>query len=144
MFAIAVTLAIVSCTKNEDNAGGGGTVSAFNYPISQLYGTWDCTHVLVDYNWQEVSNMFSATFYEDGSYSGRGVLGNGTGTYQAVGNTITTYVNGSMFYKYDVIEFNGSTAQLKMYKGTTQAEIENSTKVIKVRKSEVIVVSPVE
>lgn len=117
-----------SCSKDDENN------DKFNYPIELLYGTWDCTHILGDNGWQEVSNMFSATFYDDGSYYGRGVLGDGAGTYEAKGNTITTYIDGRVFYSYDVIDFNGTTAELKMYYGTTQAEIENSTRVIRVRK----------
>ncbi len=134
-FAALATMA--SCSKDNVNENGGvsvNTVNGFNYPIAQLYGTWDCTHILNNNEWQEVSNMFSATFYDDGSYYGRGVLGDGAGTYVAQGNTITTYIEGREFYKYYVIKFSGTTAELKMYYGTTQAEIENSTRVIRVQK----------
>lgn len=135
LLCTAMSSMSLSCTKDNEGGGGAGTTSGgFNYPLTQLYGTWDCTHVLGDNGWQAVSNMFSATFYEDGSYYGRGVLGDGAGTYTAEGNTITTYIDGRLFYRYDVIEFNGTTADMKMYYGTTQAEIDNSTRIIRVRK----------
>ena len=56
----------------------------------------------------------SATFNSDGTYSGSGYFGNGSGTYTAKGNTITTFVSGQVYIVYTVLSLNGSTAELKM------------------------------
>lgn len=104
-----------------------------------LYGTWQGTDVKTQNGWVNIENsyfsdvQFSITFYEDGSYYGRGYFGNGAGTYTASGKTIVTYVNGKEYYRYDVISLEGDRAHLLMYhKGETMAE--TSEVEIKVKK----------
>ena len=113
--------------------------STFDYPMDVLYGTWQGTDVKTQNGWVNIENsyfsdvQFSITFYEDGSYYGRGYFGNGAGTYTASGKTIVTYVNGKEYYRYDVISLEGDRAHLLMYhKGETMAE--TSEVEIKVKK----------
>ena len=54
---------------------------------SKIIGTWDATSVkFSDSEWIDISNRpnmsLSITFHSDGSYYGRGALGNGRGTYR--------------------------------------------------------------
>lgn len=56
----------------------------------------------------------TATFNENGTYSGRGYFGNGSGTWKKKGNNITTYVDGDEFINYEVKELTSSTCTLVM------------------------------
>ena len=101
----------------------------FDYPIETLYGTWEGTDVKTSDGWVNIESpyfsdvQFSITFYEDGSYYGRGYFGNGAGTYTASGKTIITYVNGKEYYRYDVYSLTNNVAHLRMYhQGETMAE----------------------
>lgn len=112
---------------------------AFDYPMETLYGTWDGTDVKLSSGWVNIESsyyssvQFSITFYEDGSYYGRGYFGNGAGTYTASGKTIITYVDGVEYYRYDVISLVGNIGHLRMYhQGETMAE--SSEIEIKVKK----------
>lgn len=58
--------------------------------------------------------QFSIRFNTDGTYYGRGYFGNGSGTYKARGKTITTYVDGQVFYNYTVKTMTGNEAELTM------------------------------
>lgn len=114
---------------------------AFNYPMETLYGKWDGTDVKTSSGWVNIESsyfsdyQFSITFYEDGSYYGRGYFGNGAGTYTASANTIITYVNGKEYYRYDVISLSNNIAHLRMYhQGETMAE--TSEIEIKVKKAQ--------
>ena len=132
---IASTILLFASCKKEETGKSGATNTII--PLEQLYGKWYSTHYLTESGWTEIGHAtFTATFYPDGSYSGSGILGSGSGTYIVSGSTITTYINGEEFYKYDILEFTNTTAHLKMYRGTTQAEIANSTKEIKVAKEQ--------
>lgn len=102
---------------------------AFDYPMETLYGTWNGTDVKTSSGWVNIESsyfsdlQFSITFFEDGSYRGRGYFGNGTGTYTASGKTIVTYVNDKEYYRYDVISLVGNIGHLRMYcQGETMAE----------------------
>lgn len=113
---------------------------AFDYPMETLYGTWEGTDVKTSNGWVNIESsyysdvQFSITFYEDGSYRGRGYFGNGTGTYTASGKTIVTYVDGKEYYRYDVISLVGNRGHLRMYhQGETMAE--TSEIEIKVKKN---------
>ena len=102
---------------------------AFDYPMETLYGKWEGTDVKTSNGWVNIESsyfsdlQFSITFYEDGSYYGRGYFGNGAGTYTASGKTIITYVNGNEYYRYDVISLTNNVGHLRMYhQGETMAE----------------------
>ena len=64
-----------------------------------------------------------ATFNADGTYSGRGALGVGKGTYKAQGKTITCYVEGKEFLKYDVLSLSGKECELKVYQTGSSSSV---------------------
>jgi len=110
MMVTILFVGISSCSKDDDDNG-------FNYPKESLYGTWRMSEVKMSESGSYVDwpmKATTATFNSDGTYSGSGYFGNGNGTYTAIGNTITTYVNGSVYIVYTVLSLNGSTAELKM------------------------------
>ncbi|KWW29447.1 MAG: Uncharacterized protein AUK63_1358 [bacterium P3] len=113
-FASAVVL-LTGCEKENEND------SKFNYPMEMLYGKWKLTQLKTSVNgsyidcWLLGIQSTYATFHEDGKYYGSGYFGSGYGTYMAEGNTITTYVSGSVYYIYTVISLtNNGRAELKM------------------------------
>lgn len=102
-----------SCSEDEENE------SKFNYPMQTLYGTWEATHIKLDDSWTSLTWLgsryqFSATFYNDGRYYGRGYFGTGWGTYKASGNTITTFVDGEEYYLYNVHSLSSNEAHVTM------------------------------
>lgn len=112
---LALIVTFSRCKKNEP--------STFDYPLETLYGTWRITHVeqkngvMLDVTTYSAEKYFKptyATFNEDGTYSGRGYFGNGSGTYKAQGKTITCYIDGSEYVKYDVLSLSGQECELKM------------------------------
>ena len=108
---VAILIIVVpSCSKDDDG-------DDFNYPKENLYGTWKISEVKMSESGTYISwpmKTTTATFNSDGTYSGSGYFGNGSGTYVAKGNTITTYVNGNVYIVYTVLSLNGSTTELKM------------------------------
>ncbi len=107
---LATCVFLTSCSKDD-----------FNYPMETLYGTWDGTAVYVNGHWIDITDsyyksfQFSITFYSDGEYYGRGFFGNGSGTYKATGNTITTYVNGEIYLTYEIKSLTNNKAELTMF-----------------------------
>lgn len=86
--------------------------------MKNIYGTWLLNQVdtgngdgYVDWPMEETS----ATFNEDGTYSGSGYFGNGSGTYKLEGSTITCFVGGKEFVKYDIISLTENNCELRMY-----------------------------
>lgn len=118
LFSMMLVMALAmcsftSCSEDEE--------SKFDYPMETLYGTWEATHVRFSAtgNWSSLSYwdskyQFSATFYRDGKYYGRGYFGTGSGTYEASGNTITTYVDGKEYYIYNVLSLSSNDAHVRM------------------------------
>ncbi len=105
---IIVPFIFTSCENDKDDNFD------FNYPLKTLYGTWQVTHwkatIPGDYiEWLE--ERTTATFYKNGKYYGEGAFGKFNGTYTAIGDRITTYVNGKEGYYYHVISLNGNTAE---------------------------------
>lgn len=95
---------------------------------TQMIGTWDATSVkFSDSDWVDITNYpsmaLSITFNKDGSYSGRGALGNGSGTYTVSGRTIKTYVGGELYGTYYVNLISGNKAELKLTMGSTSMDI---------------------
>ncbi len=101
LLAIVITAIFTSCEKQ----------SLFNYPLDDIYGTWEGTEVYVNNykTWIDLSDpyysdlRFSVTFKKNGKYSAEGALGDGTGTYEAIGNEIITYVDGEKYFTYKII-----------------------------------------
>lgn len=108
VIAISTSLVFSSCSKDED---GQDFISGFNYPAESIYGTWQLTKV-DGKRWPYQAT--TATFNSDGTYSGRGYFGNGTGTYTAKGNTIKCYVGGTLYMQYDIVTLEGKTATMRM------------------------------
>ncbi len=90
MLLLIATLSFLpSCSGDDDEPGN---------IQSQMIGTWYATAVKFsgDNDWTYItkypSMSLSITFNKDGSYYGRGALGNGLGTYIVPGKTNKTYV----------------------------------------------------
>lgn len=109
-FLVLVLLVLVSCSKKDD--------PSFNYDLNTLIGTWRIVQFgKIDVTTYPGNLSFEptyATFNSNGTYSGRGEFGSGTGTYKAVDNTITTYIDGEEFIKYEVISLTNSVCELNM------------------------------
>ena len=95
---------------------------------TQMIGTWDATSVkFSDSDLVDITNYpsmaLSITFNKDGSYSGRGALGNGAGTYTVSCRTIKTYVGGELYGTYYVNSISGNKAELKLTMGSTSMDI---------------------
>lgn len=95
---------------------------------SQIIGTWDATYVKTDkHGWVDISDYpslaVSITFNKDGSYYGRGALGNGGGTYTVSGKTIKTYIDGELYGTYYVKSLSGKNAELTLTMGSSSIEI---------------------
>lgn len=106
MIAI-VSLSFASCSDDD----------ADSPYVSDIVGTWKLTEVKTSASGSYISWPFQATyasFNSDGTYTGSGYFGNGSGTWNLKGNTVTTYVDGELFFTYEIISVSGSNAELKM------------------------------
>lgn len=95
---------------------------------SQIIGTWDATSVkFSDTDWVDITNYpsmsLSITFNKDGSYYGRGALGNGSGTYTVSGKTIKTYIDGNLYGTYYVKSLSENNAELSLTMGSSSMDI---------------------
>lgn len=108
----AMFLTFSSCSNDDDDE--------FDFPMETLYGTWEGTSINTDGSWTDITEYpftsfaFSIKFNSDGTYTGRGYFGNGSGTYTAKGKTIITYVNGKEYFRYEVKSLSGNIAELSM------------------------------
>lgn len=103
-----------SCSSDDDDK--------FDYPMETLCGTWNLTDVQLSSGkwvdvtgWQYSEYRASITFYSDGTYYGKGALGNGRGTYKSSGNTIVTYVGGEEYIRYTIKSVNNNEMEGTMY-----------------------------
>lgn len=107
LFAIGIMVS--SCSKDDDVDLG-----SFDYPTEQLFGTWKASTIYASGRWIAVSDYprynMSITFNRDGTFSGEGYLGNGSGTYKLSGKTITTYVSENLYATYYVSSYNAGVA----------------------------------
>ena len=111
-----VTL-LSSCSKDD------GEESMIDKTL--LCGTWRITSLdrgngtyidVTTYPGTLLMNPTYATFNTDGTYSGRGYFGTGSGTYKVKGNTIYTYVDGEESMKYNVLNITGTSCTLQIAK----------------------------
>lgn len=114
LLAIAA-LAFASCSSSDDDDDFGA--DDFYYDVETLYGTWGITH-LNGVPW--LYETTSASFYPDGTYSGRGYFGNGSGTYKLSRKEITCYVDGKEYVKYYVQSITGNKCVLLMFFGGSE------------------------
>lgn len=124
VFSVMLLLAtlLVSFTACSDDKNEPDDIK------SQIIGTWDATSVkFSDSDWIDITNLpsmsLSITFNSDGSYYGRGALGNGRGTYTVSGKTIKTYVDGELYGTYYVKSLDGKNAELSLTMGSSSMEI---------------------
>ena len=98
LFALAIMpFLIVACSSDDDKT----PVIDFDYNIQMLYGEWRATSIegvgeeAIDLTTPEIEAIAEptyVTFNKDGSFSSKGVLGEGTGTYTTKGKTIMALV----------------------------------------------------
>lgn len=122
----AMFLTLSSCSKDDDD---------FDYPMDTLYGTWEGISINIDGSWTDITEYpftkfaFSIKFNSDGTYTGKGYFGNGSGTYTAKGKTIITYVDGKEYLRYDIKSLTNNVAELSM-----TVEGSGESLIVKVRK----------
>lgn len=123
---VGLVMAFSACSKDDEPQNG------FDYSLETLYGTWRVTHVeqkdgsMFDVTTSVAETFFKptyATFNADGTYSGRGYFGNGSGTYKAQGKTISCFIDGTEYLKYDVLSLSGTQCELKMYQSGSSSFI---------------------
>ena len=124
MFLLAMLyFCMTSCSKDDVNLG------SFDYPTDELFGTWNASviHVKGSLRWIVVENYprykMSITFNSDGTFSGEGYFGNGSGTYRLYGKTITTYIDGKVYITYTVNELSSGVADITLTKGGESMDI---------------------
>lgn len=114
---VMFNLCLSSCSKDDVDLG------SFDYPTDELFGTWDASiiHVKGSLRWIAVSEYprysMSITFNRDGTFSGEGYLGNGSGTYKLHGKTITTYIDGKVYATYTINDLSSSIADITLAMG---------------------------
>lgn len=94
----------------------------------EMIGTWDATAVkFSDSDWVDITSRpslaLSITFKADNTFTGRGALGNGSGTYTVSGKTIKTYVDGELYATYYVKEVSGNYSELTIAMGNSSMDI---------------------
>lgn len=113
MLLLATMLTFTACSSDDDEPENG-------ISKADLIGLWDATAVQFnnDGKWIDITNRpdlaLSISFYEDGSYYGKGALGDGEGTYTLSGNTIKTYIDGELYGTYVVKSLVGDRAELTL------------------------------
>ncbi|MDR2009949.1 MAG: lipocalin family protein [Bacteroidales bacterium] len=127
MFSMLMLVSVIlfsGCSDDDDNG--------FDYDVNLLIGKWRVTHVeQKDGSYFDVTSSIAesvfeptyATFNSNGTYSGSGEFGNGSGTYTAVGKTIITKVGGDEYLRYDVLALSGNECELKMYEKGDDASL---------------------
>lgn len=111
----ALSLLAISCSKSDSDS-----------IEKQIIGTWDAVQCKTSSGtWIEIPTRLSlsATFKSDGTYTGRGALGNGSGTYTVSGHTIKTYVDGTLYLTYYVNSISGTQAELTISSGSSSMTI---------------------
>ena len=119
--ALVLPLLFASCSDVEDD---------FEYK-SSIVGKWQITHIesqgsyinITEYPYNTVYKPTYATFNSNGTYSGSGFFGTGSGTYIGKGKTLTTYIDGKEYLKYDVLSLTGNVCELKMYETGSESSI---------------------
>lgn len=110
MLLLATVFTFSACSSDDDEPDTGIK--------ENIIGTWDATSVKVDNEWFDITNYpslaMSITFDSDGSYYGRGALGNGGGTYSISGKTIKTYIDGELYGTYVVKNISNKNAELSL------------------------------
>ena len=124
-----IMFALPSCSGDDDEPNSGIK--------DNIIGTWKAKEVAVDGSWIDVTKYpytkfgMQATFYENGTYYGSGYFGSGSGTYKIKGQTIETYVDGELYFKYKVKTITSSTAEVIMSEPGSSSTLD--VRLIKIR-----------
>lgn len=117
-----ICFVLPACSDDDDELDAGIK--------ENIVGTWSGTAAKIDGSWIDITVYpfssklgFSATFYDNGTYYGKGAFGTGAGTYAIKGKTIETYVNGELYLKYNVKEMTSSTAELTIVDGDDTLDV---------------------
>lgn len=100
-----IAIAFQSCGSDNDD----------DPTMDNIIGSWKFTEVSTNggtsfSTWPMQAT--GATFNENGTYTGYGYFGNGSGTWTKKGNTIITYVDGEEYLRYEIKEQTSATATL--------------------------------
>lgn len=125
MLFMASTVVFSSCSDDEDEPKFDsqyakeiiGTWKVFEYGRPNLWSPWRYSST-------------TATFYSDGTYSGKGYFGTGEGNYNLSGKNITCYIDGEVYMRYEIYSLEEDIAVLKVFIGTAP----NSNMYLKCRK----------
>ena len=119
LIAILMCVSFVSCSNDdEDGLDISGPYS------TKIIGTWKLTHLGDGNVWIPwTKQTTSATFNSDGTYSGRGYFGTGTGTFKLSHSHVTCYVDGEIFMQYDIVSIDDNIAVLKMYPDSSSEKL---------------------
>jgi hypothetical protein len=109
MLMIVSSISFASCSDDDEPQSPYATT---------IIGTWKITHFGSEAYWATWNkSTTTATFNSDGTYSGRGYFGTGSGTYTLKGSHITCYIDGDVYAQYDIISVENGIAILDMYAG---------------------------
>lgn len=102
----------IACSDDEENG------TQISEEMRNIFGTWILRQVDTGNSdgyveWPMEDTM--ATFNEDGTYSASGYFGDGSGTFTLEGSTITCFVGGEEFMKYDILSLSKNNCELRMY-----------------------------
>lgn len=117
MLMVVSSLSFVACSDDDDDDAPKSPYA------STIIGTWKITHYGSEDYWIPWSKATTtATFNSDGTYSGHGYFGNGTGTYKLTNSHITCYISGKVYAQYDIKSVDNGIAVLDMYAGDDTSE----------------------
>ena len=107
LLLLATTLAFTACSSDDKDEPS----------LNDIVGTWKLSKISTNDGESFMDWPFAATtasFNSDGTYSGRGYFGTGSGTWKQKGKTIITYVDGEEYIRYEVKELSSSACTLIM------------------------------
>lgn len=121
LFVAIATMTFSGCSDDDD--------ASFKYDMETIYGRWSGIAVKSEGTWIDITTppgnilAFSATFKSDGTYSGDGYFGTGSGTYKAKGDTLITYIEGKEYARYKIQSISGNIAEMTMSMNKESIEI---------------------
>lgn len=110
MMLLASALCFSSCSKDNDE-------NDFNWPMEDIYGTWDITHIKANGQWHEITDpaysslRASGTLYSNGKFKFTDAVGSGEGTYTASGNKIKVKA-GKLYIEYVIVSLKNNRAEV--------------------------------
>ncbi|WP_075559895.1 lipocalin-like domain-containing protein [Parabacteroides timonensis] len=115
-FILLLTLIITICAGCSDD-------EKLDFDKDILIGKWKLTKVEINGSYVDVTKppysytieAAYATFNSDDSYYGEGYFGNGKGNYKASGKTITCYIDGKEYVRYQILNISAKECELEMF-----------------------------